>query len=326
MSAYRVPAVTEQSTVVITGGGRGLGFQAARQIAAARRDWRIVLGVRDVAAGSAAAEQINTACGAEVAQPIALDLTSLDSVRGFCAQVETLRGPPLRVVIANVGIQVIGREGRTQDGFEEMFGVNHLAHFLLVNLLIGRLERPARVIFVSSDTHDPALSTGMPAPRWQDPEAMARDREGGTDTTAGRRRYTTSKLANVMTVYELDRRLRANGSPGVSVFAFNPGLMPGTGLARDYGPMARFAWRYVMPALTLVRPKTVRTTRRSGGDLAWLATEPSLQGTSGRYFDGREERRSSEESYDREKAASLWNASARLTGLPATGAPATRPA
>jgi NAD(P)-dependent dehydrogenase (short-subunit alcohol dehydrogenase family) len=314
--------VTEESTVAITGGARGLGFEAARQIATARPGWRIVLGVRDLAAGSAAAQRINASCGAEAAQPIELDLSSLDSVRGFCAQLQSLDRPPLRVVIANAGIQVIGREGLTRDGYEETFGVNHLAHFLLVHLLVGHIERPARVIFVTSDTHDPARRTGMPAPRWQDPEALAHDRDGGTDTTAGRRRYTTSKLANVMTVYELDRRLTANGTPDVSVLAFNPGLMPGTGLARDYGPLARFAWRYVMPVLTVVRPKSVRTTRRSGADLAWLATHPSLQKRSGRYFDGREETRSSEESYDREKAALLWEASARMTGLPAAGEPA----
>ncbi len=304
------------STAVITGGGSGLGFEAARHIATTHPEWRIVLGVRNMDAGAAAAERINSSSGHPIAQPLALDLASLESVRGFCAAVASLDGPPLRVVVANAGIQVIGREGRTKDGFEETFGVNHLGHFLLTNLLAEHLRSPARVIFVSSDTHDPAQRTGMPAPRWQDPEALAHDDDGGVDTTAGRRRYTTSKLANVMTAYELDRRLRAAGSTDVGVFAFNPGLMPGTGLARDYGPVARFAWRYVMPALTLIRPN-VHTPRQAGGYLAWLATDPSLEGVSGRYYDGRKDKRSSEESYDREKAAALWEASARLVGLPA---------
>jgi NAD(P)-dependent dehydrogenase (short-subunit alcohol dehydrogenase family) len=304
------------STALITGGGSGLGFEAARHIATTRPGWRIVLGVRDMEAGAAAAERINPSSGRPVAQPLELDLASLASVRSFSAAVASLDGPPLRVVIANAGIQVIGREGRTKDGFDETFGVNHLGHFLLINLLVEHLGSPARVIFVSSDTHDPAQRTGMPAPRWQDPEALARADEGGVDPTAGRRRYTTSKLANVMTAYELDRRLRAAGRTDVGAFAFNPGLMPGTGLARDYGRVARFAWRYVMPALTLIRPN-VHTPRRAGGDLAWLATDPSLDGVGGRYYDGRKDRRSSEESYDREKAAALWEASARLVGLPA---------
>jgi NAD(P)-dependent dehydrogenase (short-subunit alcohol dehydrogenase family) len=301
------------ATVVITGGGSGLGFEAARHIAAARPDWRIVLGVRNMGAGAAAADRINSSSGGAAAVPLALDLASLESVRGFCAAVPSRDAPPLRVVIANAGVQVIGREGRTREGYEETFGVNHLAHFLLVALLVEQLTPPARVIFVSSDTHDPALRTRMPPPRWQDPDALARGGDDGADPTAGRRRYTTSKLANVLTAYELDRRLRAAGRTDVGVFAFNPGMMPGTGLARDYGRLARFAWRYVMPALTLVRP-SVRTTRRSGGDLAWLATDPSLAQISGRYFDGREDKRSSEDSYDREKAAALWEASARLVG------------
>src|SRR3989442_1396135 len=67
------------------------------------------------------------------------------------------------------------------------------------------------------------------------------------DATAGRRRYTTSKLCNVLCTYELDRRLRSQGREGISVNAYDPGLMPGTGLARNYSGLQRFVWRFVIP-------------------------------------------------------------------------------
>jgi NAD(P)-dependent dehydrogenase (short-subunit alcohol dehydrogenase family) len=133
----------------------------------------------------------------------------------------------------------------------------------------------------------------------------------------GRTRYTMSKLSNVLTAYELDRRLAAGevGSPGIAVNAFDPGLMPGTGLARDYSGLQAFAWRYLLPALTLVPGINVHTPRRSARALARLAGDPELEGVSGQYFSGFRRTRSSTDSFDRVIAAELWSASTELTGL-----------
>ena len=141
--------------------------------------------------------------------------------------------PPLHALICNAGVQSGAKQTFTADGFESTFGVNHLGHFLLVNLLLPRLAAPARVVVVSSGTHDPALKTGVPAPAWNDPMALAKGELGplaakDAPTKRGQRLYSTSKLANVLFTYELARRLPV----GVTVNAFDPGLMPGTGLVR----------------------------------------------------------------------------------------------
>jgi hypothetical protein len=86
--------------------------------------------------------------------------------------------------------------------------------------------------------------------------------------------------------------------------------MPGSGLARDYGTLQRAVWRFLMPALRVL--PQVRGVERSAGDLAALAADPAYEGVSGRYFDGAEPIRSSEDSYDCEKARDLWEVSERL--------------
>ena len=109
--------------------------------------------------------------------------------------------------------------------------------------------------------------------------------------------------------YELDRRL-GHGGQGVTVNAFDPGLMPGSGLARDYPPMVRLAWRYLMPALRVL--PGVHSTGTSGRNLAALANDALFDGVSGEYFDGLRPIRSSADSYDRGKALDLWETSERL--------------
>ncbi len=301
-----------QRTVLITGGTSGLGLGVAGALA---RDstWQVVITGRDAARARTAAATVG-------AQAAVLDLGSLDSVRAFAARFAGEERPPLRALVANAGRQHLEGTAVSADGFEDTFAVNHLGHFLLVQLLFDRLAPPARVVVVSSDTHDPAQSSGMPAPRFTTAHELARPdpawAQGDSPATAGRRRYTTSKLCNVLFTYELERRL---GGRGVTFNAFNPGLMPGTGLARDYPGYQRLAWRYVLPALTLVH-RGVNTPRRSAAALARLVDDPSLQDVSGGYFSGGKAIASSEESHDRDKAVDLWQTSLELTGLaPAAG-------
>ena len=96
--------------------------------------------------------------------------------------------------------------------------------------------------------------------------------------------------------------------------AFDPGLMPGTGLARDYGALQRFGWKFVLPVLRLLAPN-VNGTRRSGRALARLVTDPQLERVTGRYFQGFRDIPSSSESRDERKAAGLWTASTELVQL-----------
>ncbi|HVQ48849.1 MAG TPA: hypothetical protein VMS92_02285, partial [Mycobacterium sp.] len=169
------------------------------------------------------------------------------------------------------------------------------------------LAHPARIVVVSSGTHDPTTHTGMPDPNYTSAADLAHP--AADESGDGRRRYTTSKLCNLLFTYELDRRL-GNGGHGVTVNAFDPGLMPGSGLARDYPPLQRLAWRYLLPALRVL--PNVRSTRTSGRCLAALANDARFDGVSGEYFEGRRSIRSSADSYDRAKALDLWETSERL--------------
>ena len=140
-----------------------------------------------------------------------LDLASLESVRGFVKLFKAAGLPPLAGIVCNAGIQNIGQPAKTREGYEETFGVNHLGHFLLTNLLLPEMAEGGKIIFVSSGTHDPKEKAPLPEPRYEDGYKVAADFEPGAD--AGRRRYTTSKLCNVYCTYELARRLEASEIP-----------------------------------------------------------------------------------------------------------------
>ncbi len=326
----RVNDAKSGKTAVVTGGNAGLGYECAKAVAASDPKWRVVLAVRDPEKGERAARAIAEETGNPNVEAMGLDLASLASIRSLAGDLAGRDDlPPLRAVVCNAGLQVVGGTRYTQDGFEETFGVNHLGHFLLVNLLLRELEAPARVVVVSSGTHDPERRTGMPAPRYRGAAALAHperhpdpDEEGEGAGKVGRRRYTASKLCNAMFTYELDRRLRAEGLSSleapIDANVFDPGAVPGTGLARDWGPLARLAWDRGMARLVpVLRSLGVpfSTPEASGRALARLVDDPFLRGVSGRYFEIDQEARSSEESYERGKAAELWEASAALVGL-----------
>jgi NAD(P)-dependent dehydrogenase (short-subunit alcohol dehydrogenase family) len=287
-------------SAIITGATSGLGLECARALLSSDPSWHLVLPVRNVGRGAAAVEELGEPQRCTV---MPMDLASLASVHAF---VENIRGaglPPLHAIVCNAGVQVVSGTQWTDDGVEMTFGVNHLAHFALVQALLGELAHPARIVVVSSGTHDPSKRTGMPDPRYTSAAALAHP-EHSVDN--GRRRYTTSKLCNVLFTYELDRRL----GDGVTVNAFDPGLMPGSGLARDYPPLQRLAWRFLFPALRVL--PGVRSTRTSGRYLAALVNAPRFDGVSGQYFDGPRPIKSSAESYDRDKALDLWETSEAL--------------
>jgi light-dependent protochlorophyllide reductase len=291
-------------TAIITGASSGLGLECARALLGSDPSWHIVLAVRDSSRGAEAVAQLGHPQRCTVMD---MDLASLASVRAFVDNVRGATLPPLHAIVCNAGVQVVSGTEWTEDGVEMTFGVNHLGHFALAQGLLDELAHPARIVVVSSGTHDPTKRTGMPDPRYTSAVDLAHPRDD--QAPDGRRRYTTSKLCNLLFTYELDRRL-GHGGQGVTVNAFDPGLMPGSGLARDYPPLQRLAWRYLLPALRVL--PGVRSTRTSGRYLAALANDARFDGVSGEYFDGLRPIRSSADSYDRDKALDLWETSERL--------------
>lgn len=290
-------------TAIITGASAGLGLECARALLDTDPAWHAVLAVRSPARGAEAVAQLNAP---ERCTVLEMDLASLQSVHAFVGKFLAAQLPPLHAIVCNAGLQVVSGTEVTAEGVEMTFGVNHLGHFALVQSLLDALAGPARIVVVSSGTHDPAKHTGMPSPHYGTAAELA---QPNGETVDGRRRYTTSKLCNVLFAYELDRRL-GQGQRGITVTAFDPGLMPGSGLARDYSPIGRWAWRYLFPALRIL--PNVNSTRLSGRRLAALAANPRYDGVTGAYFEGTRQIRSSADSYDRDKALDLWETSERL--------------
>src|SRR6266849_9413331 len=201
--------------------------------------------------------------------------------------------------------------------------------------VLRQLVAPARIVFVSSDSHDPESSKtfmsrmiGTMPPRYRDARALAwpeqyPDALEGHESpkVVGMRRYSTSKLCDLFYAYELSRRLQLEGYSApehpIAVNAFDPGLMPGTKLARDHGAFERFAWNVILPALRFALPNA-HSPNASGKALARLVLDPTLESISGKYFEGTRERTSSEESYNRQEAAALWETSAALVKIQPT--------
>lgn len=135
-----------------------------------------------------------------------------------------------------------------------------------------------------------------------------------------RRRYTTSKLANIYFAYGLHQKIQQRSvdlPASVTVNAFDPGLMPGTGLARDYPPMARFLWSYVLPVIRPVLRRAmvdgnVHSADVSGLALANLIVASEFAGVSGLYFEGQRPVASSVESYEEVRWSELWRGSEQL--------------
>ena len=308
-------------SVIITGGNSGLGFECARALVETR-EWYVIVACRDAERGSQAIKRLYARSWYKKMEAMVLDLGSLSSIRTFAANFAARADlPPLGALVCNAGTQVVAKLTQTSDGFETTFGVNHLGHFLLANLLVSQMDPQARIVFVSSGTHDPSQTTGMPSPRLVSARELAypeRNSETMRESPGqfGRRAYTTSKLCNVMCAYEMSRRLRVDGSNlhGITVNSFDPGLMPATGLARDYSAFMRFMWNYVLPVLRPFVPH-VNSVRHSGKALASLVTDPKLERTTAKYFQGYKETPSSMESYERDKAGALWQQSAELVHL-----------
>lgn len=300
----------------------GLGYYCAQEIAQ-DPDWYVILACRNQEKAAQAVEKLQKKINSQQIKAITLDLASLGSIRSFAREFVNHDLPPLGAVVCNAGVQFVRRQTYTEEGFDTTFGVNHLGHFFLVNLLLKQLVTPGRIIFVSSDTHDKNKTTGMPVPYFRAPQLMAnperdsqlKDKSMGE---IGRIAYTTSKLCNVLCAYELARRLQQEKqnleSPPITVNVFNPGLMPGSGLAQDYKPLAKFVWNNILPIFCQFVPK-INTMESSGEALARLVLDPELAKVTGKYFSGFEMVDSSEESYDLVKAKQLWDGSIKLTQL-----------
>jgi NAD(P)-dependent dehydrogenase (short-subunit alcohol dehydrogenase family) len=295
----------EASTVVMTGVSRGLGRIAAQRVVERRPDDHYVVLARS---GSASLANELSASGARVIG-IDCDLASLDDVRragaAITADLDAGTLPRLGGFLGNAGMVVTTTSSSTVDGFETIFAVNVLSHYLLLRLLLDRFTAPAWILLTSSDTHF-GRGTGTPKPEWEGAERLAIPRPGGTND--GSRAYATSKLGDIYLAHALARRVPA----GVDVFSYNPGLVTGTGLFRS----APRSMRFFLGAMNTVQRAIGmgNTAEKAGIRLAETILAP-WPGPTGSYIDRGTAVPSSPESYDVQREDALWEDAARLIGL-----------
>lgn len=294
-------------TIVMTGGTSGFGAIAAERLSPAGR---VVLGARrPVGAAS-----------------LPLDLAELASVRTFAGTVRDRLGQtPIDALVLNAGCIRPDATGRTVDGFETTFAVNHLAQYLLLRLLLPALGAGSVVVLTTSGTHDPATGAGLAIPRHADAELLAHpDRDPGCDPRprrAGQHAYTASKLCAVLTARA------AAGLPEfrtrrVAVLAYDPGQVFGTGLAQDLALPLRVAWSVLGTPLgwPLRRLSPTLNSRAAAGNaLADLALGHTTSPDGGGYAALRRGRLTwtepSELARSEELAQTLWQDCARLVDL-----------
>jgi len=295
-------------TVLITGGTSGLGFYCALDIARKHPEYLVVLASRTDP--DAAATSINHTLQQKNATFLPLDLSKPTNVRSFVKDWEAKNFPPIQALLLNAGLQFPDGLVKTDDGMESTFAVNHFGHALLFHLLSPHLANQSRIVVTSSGTHDPAQKSGLPDAIYTTAEELAHPTTDSSKNP-GRQRYSTSKLVNVLWTYALHKRfVRISDEKKVSVITFDPGLMPGTGLAREASAFLQWIWHHLLPRIIpllrrMVNPN-IHLPQESGASLARLAVSPELEGVSGVYYEGKKEIKSSEASYDEKKQEDLW--------------------
>ncbi|MGH3460508.1 MAG: SDR family NAD(P)-dependent oxidoreductase [Kribbellaceae bacterium] len=289
--AERVLRPMAGKAVLLTGSSGGIGKATAAGLAALGA--RVGITGRDRRRAAAVAAEIVDRSGNPAVDVFAADLSAQSEVRRLAAEVLAAY-PRLDVLVNNVGGTWAHRHV-TPDGLEHTFALNHLAPFLLTNLLLERLRAsaPARVVTVSSGA-----------------QAMGRidfDDLQSQHRYSGQRAYNASKLANVMFTYELARRLEGTG---VTANVLHPGVVRTAFAAEDPSPVYKL--------LTPVARLFMKTPEQGAATSIYLASSAEVEGVSGRYFANRRPKRSSKASYDAQVAARLWQVSAGLVGLGST--------
>jgi len=274
---------------VVTGATSGIGRAAAAELA--RRGARVVVHGRTLEKCELTVGQIKAASGNDRIDAFAADLESQEQVRALAGAL-LARYPKIHVLLNNAGL-FNARFGETVDGIETTLAVNHLAPFLLTNLLLNRLKesQPARIVNVSSEAHRfGRLDLG--------------DLEFRRRGYRGLRVYGVSKLLGVLFTQELARRLQGTG---VTANALHPGVV-NTGLGNNNPPS-------LLSRAMRLSKFLMRTPEKGAETAIFLTVSPDIEGETGKYWVDCREKRARDIGYNREVQRRLWEISGNMTGL-----------
>ncbi|XP_076590588.1 dehydrogenase/reductase SDR family member 13-like [Chaetodon auriga] len=285
-------ATLHGKTVIVTGSNTGIGKTTAIDVA--KRGARVILACRSKQRGEAALKEVMRESGSNQVVFMQLNLGSLKSVRSF-AETFLKSEPRLDILINNAGVFL---QGRTEDGLGMMFGVNHIGHFLLTNLLLDRLKEcePSRVVNVSSLGHQYGKI---------DFDCLNTQKALGLGTSFMEvfQVYCDSKLCNVLFTHELAKRLKGTK---VTCYSVHPGAIK-TDLGRNT-PLVQI----VMKPLTVF---FFKNTVQGAQTTLHCALQEGLEPLSGRYFSNCALKEPSAKAKDDAAAKKLWELSERLCGL-----------
>lgn len=274
---------------IVTGATSGIGRATALELARRGASLGLVARKRERAEDTAAA--IREAAANPDVEVFLADLAVQEQIRSVASELLG-RYPRIHVLVNNAGVMCTSF-GETPDGIETTFAVNHLAYFLLTQLLLDRLREsaPARVVSVASDAHRFGRLD------LDDPETRHR-------RYRGMRVYGASKLANIAWNAELARRLAGSG---VTANCCHPGGV-NTGLGDQNGPVLKW--------LGKLAKVFMRTPEKGAETSVWLASAPELEGVSGGYYADCRPRVPIDQARDPEVGRRLWELSERLTSRP----------
>jgi retinol dehydrogenase 12 len=270
---------------VITGANTGIGRVTAVELAS--RGARVILACRSKERTQPVIDEIAQAHGDDAVAFVPLDLASLTSVRA-CAEQILAMDEPLDVLITNAGLA--GTKGLTEDGFELTIGVNHIGHFLLIELLLEKLKAsaPARIVIVASRGHRKIDRLDFDQVRKP------------TKTFSGFPEYCQSKAMNILHARELGRRLEGTG---VTAYSLHPGVV------------ASDVWRKVPWPIRALMTLRMISNEEGAQTTLYCATEPSLAERTGRYYDECAEAKPFPPADDDRLAAELYERSLEWVGL-----------
>lgn len=273
-------------TYVVTGANTGIGRVTAHALAA--RGAGVILACRSAEKTEPVVAAIQDATGNDAVTFHPLDLASLEAVRRSAAQL-LARELPIHGLVNNAGLA--GARGETRDGFELIFGTNHLGPYLFTRLLLDRIRSsaPARIVNVASGAHFDA-----PGIDW----SLLR---GKTRSLTGMREYAVSKLCNVLFSSELSRRLEGSG---VTTYALHPGVV------------ATDVWRRIPAPARWLMKRFMLTAEEGAQTQIRCAAAPELADETGRYYQDCAAKEPSAVAKDAALARELWRRSAEWVGLP----------